>query len=160
MKKLILLIVFTVLSLTVGHSQSNWRIGLNVGIPTGDVHDVSTFNFGGDVAYLFDVTDVLSVGPLVGYSHFFGEKDFEDFSFVPLAASGRFSFSDAFFVGADLGYAIAVDKGNDGGFFYRPKLGYNFGNLALIGSYSGIEVKNNGLSSTFGSINLGIELGF
>ena len=158
MKKLLLLTIFTFFGFTVAHSQSNWKIGVNAGIPVGDVQDISSFNLGGDIAYLFDVTDVFSVGPLVGYSLFFGENDFEDFSFLPLAASGRFSFSEAFFVGADLGYAVGVDDGNDGGFYYRPKLGYNFGKVALIGSYSGIEVTDDG--GTFGSVNLGIEIGF
>src|SRR5680860_690633 len=160
MKKLFLLTIFTIFGFTVAYSQSNWKIGVNAGIPVGDVQDISSFNLGGDLAYLFDVTDVFSVGPLVGYSHFFGENDFEDFSFVPLAASGRFSFSEAFFIGADLGYAIGADKGNDGGFYYRPKLGYNFGMAAIIASYSGIEVKKSGVGSTFGSVNLGIEIGF
>ena len=160
MKKLLLLTIFTIFGFTVAHSQSNWKIGVNAGIPIGDVHDVSSFNLGGDVAYLFDVSDVFSVGPLVGYSYFFGESDFEDYGFLPLAASGRFSFSDAFFVGADLGYAIAVDEGIDGGFYYRPKLGYNFGMAAIIASYSGIEVRESGVSSTFGTVNLGIEIGF
>lgn len=158
MKKLLLLTIFTIFGFTVAHSQSNWKIGVNAGIPVGDAQDLSSFDLGGDVAYLFDVTDVFKVGPLAGYSYFFGEGDLDDFSFIPLAASGRFSFSDAFFIGADLGYAIGVDDGNDGGFYYRPKLGYNFGKVALIGSYSGIEVTDDG--PTVGSINLGIEIGF
>ena len=160
MKKILLLTIFTIFGFTVAHSQSNWKIGVNAGIPVGDVHDFSSFNLGGDVAYLFNITDVFSVGPLVGYSHFFEEEDGigEDLSFIPLAASGRFSFSDAFFVGADLGYAIGVDDGNDGGFYYRPKLGYNFGMVALILSYAGIEITDGG--PTAGTVNLGIELGF
>lgn len=159
MKKLLLLFIFTIFGITVAHTQSNWKIGVNAGIPVGDVHDVSSFNIGGDIAYLFGVSDVFTVGPLVGYSHFFEEGDGEDFSFMPLAASGRFSFSDAFFVGADLGYALGVDSGNDGGFYYRPKLGYNFGMVAIIASYAGIEVKDSG-GGTFGTVNLGIEIGF
>jgi hypothetical protein len=159
MKKLFVLTIFTIFGFMVAHSQSNWKVGVNAGIPVGDVQDFSSFNLGVDVAYLFNVSDVFGVGPLVGYSHFFGQNDFEDISFLPLAASGRFSFSDQFFVGADLGYAVGVDDGNDGGFYYRPKLGYNFGKLALIASYSGIEIKDTG-GGTVGSINLGIELGF
>ncbi len=156
MKKLLLVVVFTIFGFVGSYAQSEFRIGVNAGVPLGDADDISTFNFGADFAYLFGVTDVFSVGPLVGYSHFFGENDFEDFSFVPLAASGRFSFSEAFFIGADLGYAIGADDGNDGGFFYRPKLGYNFGIIALIASYSGIEVAGG----SFNSVNLGIEFGF
>lgn len=158
MKKLVLLSIVTIFSFAVAHAQSNWKIGVNAGIPVGDVHDFSSFNMGADIAYLMPVSDVFSVGPLVGYSHFFEEGDGDDLSFIPLAASGRFNFSDAFFAGADLGYAIGVDDNNDGGFYYRPKLGYNFGMIALILSYAGIEVTDDG--PTAGTINLGIELGF
>jgi hypothetical protein len=116
---------------------------------------------GGDIAYLFETTEVdvfnvFSIGPLVGFSHFFRDNDNVDFSFIPIAASGRYNFTDEFFAGADLGFAIGVDKGNDGGFYYRPKLGYYFGNLALIASYSGIEVDGG----SFDSLNLGFEVGF
>lgn len=159
MKKLFLLTILTIFSFTVAQSQSNWKLGVNAGIPVGDIEDFSSFNLGGDVAYFFDVSDVFTAGPLVGFSHFFEDDDGvgEDLSFIPLAASGRFSFSDAVFIGADLGYAIGVDDGNDGGFYYRPKLGYNFGMVALILSYAGIEITDG---PTAGTVNLGIEIGF
>jgi hypothetical protein len=156
MKKLLLLIVFTIFGFVGSFAQGEFRIGVNAGIPLGDAEHMSTFNFGADVAYLFGVADVFSVGPLVGYSHFLGEGDGVDRHFIPLAASGRFEFSKSFFIGADLGYAIGADEGNDGGLFYRPKLGYDFGILGLIASYSGIEVDGG----SFNSVNLGIEFGF
>ncbi|HZJ35211.1 MAG TPA: hypothetical protein VFD29_01150 [Gillisia sp.] len=156
MKKLLLVVVFTIFGFVGSYAQSEFRIGVNAGVPLGDADDISTFNFGADFAYLFGVTDVFSVGPLVGYSHFLGKGDKVDYHFIPLAASGRFGLSDTFFIGADLGYAIGADEGNDGGFFYRPKLGYDFGIIGLIASYSGIEVDGG----SFNSVNLGIEFGF
>ncbi len=65
-------------------------MSVNAGVPLGDADDFSKFIFGADIAYLFGVADVFSVGPLVGYSHFLGEGDGVDFHFIPFAASGRF----------------------------------------------------------------------
>jgi hypothetical protein len=156
MKKLLLIVVFIIFGVAGSYAQGEIKMGVNAGIPLGDADEMSSLNFGADLAYLFGVADVFSVGPLVGYSHFLGEGERVDAHFIPIAASGRFKLSDAFFIGADLGYAIGTEDGNDGGFFYRPKLGYDFGIIGLIGSYSGIEV-NGG---TFNSLNLGIEFGF
>lgn len=156
MKKLLLIVVFIIFGFANSYAQDEIRIGVNAGVPLGDADDTSTFNFGADFAYLFGVADTFSVGPLVGYSHFLGDGDKVDFHFIPLAASGRFVISDAFFLGADLGYALGADDENDGGFFYRPKVGYDFGIIALIASFSGIEVDEG----SFNSVNLGIEFGF
>jgi hypothetical protein len=155
MKKLLLIVVFIIFGFADSYAQGEIKMGVNAGVPLGDADDYSTFNFGADFAYLFGVADVFSIGPLVGYSHFLGEGDGVDSHFIPLAASGRVGLSDAFFIGADLGYAIGIEDGNDGGFFYRPKLGYDFGIISLIASYSGIEV-NGG---SYNSVNLGIEFG-
>jgi len=156
MKKLLLIVIFIIFGFADAYAQGEFRIGINAGVPLGDADDISTFNFGADLAYLFGVADEFSLGPLVGYSHFLGDGNRVDYHFFPLAASGRFGLSDAFFIGADLGYAIGADPGNDGGFFYRPKLGYDFGIIGLIASYSGIEVDGG----SFNSVNLGIEFGF
>ncbi len=156
MKKLLLIVVFIIFGIAGSYAQGEIRMGVNAGVPLGDADDFSTLNFGADIAYLFGVADVFSVGPLVGYSHFLGDGEAVDYHFIPLAASGRFGLSNAFFIGADLGYAIGADDGNDGGFFYRPKLGYDFGLIGLIASYSGIEVDGG----SFNSVNLGIEFGF
>ena len=60
--------------------------------------------------------------------------------------------SDKFFLGLDLGYAIAVaPSGSEGGFLYQPKLGYSFGKTELFLGYKGIS--NEG---TLSSLNLGV----
>lgn len=154
MKKVLILFVFSFLVTTAVFSQGNFRFGVNAGIPVGDVEDYSSFHLGTDVAYMFNVVELLDVGPMVGYSHFFGEEDLDDVQFLPLAASGRFGLS-SFYLGADLGYAVGLQDGNDGGFYYRPLVGYKFGKLGIAASYEGISVDGG----TFSSINLGIEFG-
>ncbi|RKS42711.1 hypothetical protein BC962_3169 [Gillisia mitskevichiae] len=154
MKKLVISFFVLFMGITSAFSQGDFRFGVNGGIPVGDVEDFSNFHLGTDVAYMFNVAEVLDVGPLLGYSHYFVEDDFDDIQFIPVAASGRFGLS-SFYLGADLGYAIGVDDGNDGGFYYRPMLGYRIGKLGIAASYEGISMDGGSINS----INLGIEFG-
>ncbi|MFO7721439.1 MAG: hypothetical protein R6W85_13510 [Gillisia sp.] len=164
MKKSLFILFVMLFAVTSAFSQSNFKIGVNAGIPVGDVEDITTFQLGLDVAYLYPVSDLFSVGGLVGYSRYFGDDintsfgtvSVDDFSFLPIAASARFGFENSLFVGADLGYAVGLDDGNDGGFYYRPKVGYSFGPVAVIASFAGIAVDGGDVSS----VNLGVEFGF
>lgn len=160
MKKVLLIAAVAVFGFTSVQAQDEgFKADVNFGIPVGDIDEVSSFNIGVDVSYLFNVADSFQVGPLVGYSHFLLKSDFSDFddiSYLPVAASARFFASEDFFFGADLGYAVGINDGNEGGFFYRPKLGYNLGPVSLLLMYSGVS--DNGFTAS--SLNLGVEFGF
>lgn len=164
MKKIILLLALAFMGFGSVFGQGV-RLGVNAGIPVGDVKDISNFQLGADIAYLYPASDLFSVGGLVGYSRYFIDDndpligtidDVDDFSFLPIAATARFGFENSLFVAGDLGYAIGINDGNDGGFYYRPKVGYSLGPLAIIASFSGISVDGGDVSS----VNLGIEFGF
>ena len=155
MKKLLFLFLVLFMGVTSVYSQGNFRIGVNGGIPVGDANDISDFHLGADVAYMFNVVEALDLGPMVGYSHYFINDHFDDVLFLPIAASGRFGLS-SIYLGADLGYAIGLNNGNDGGFYYRPMVGYQIGILGISASFEGVT-RDGG---DFNSINLGIEFGF
>lgn len=163
MKRLILIFCFTLLGIAALQAQSGLRVGANIGLPVGDSEEVSNFQLGADLAYMVGVADMLYVGPKVGYTRFFIEDmesdlvsiDIEDPAFLPIAASGRVSLVRGFFFGVDLGYAVGLNDGNDGGFYYKPQAGYNFGKIGLMLSYMGISVDGG----NFDAINLGIEFG-
>lgn len=137
------------------------KIGLYVGLPTGDFNNASYLFLGGEFSYLAEVAPGFELGGLVGYSHYFIDDDYypyyydvEDVKFLPIAFSTRFYFGERkFFAGMDLGFAIGLDNGNDGGFFYRPKFGFNLGNVNLIAAYRGVSV--NGVNVE--SLTAGIE---
>lgn len=161
MKTTVLAAAMTILSIASGYSQEgNFTVGINGGIPVGDLEEFTTFNLGADLAYRFEVAEQFEIGGLVGYSHFFGDSggdddlswEVDDVQFLPVAASARFKMN-SFFAGADIGYAIGINEGNDGGFYYRPHAGYNFGRIGVLASYSGISIEE----STASSLNLGIE---
>ena len=160
MKK-ILLSAIALITMSVAHSQEgNFSIGINGGIPVGDIDEFATFNLGGEAAYRFDLSEQFQLGAVAGYSHFFGDSgedefgswEVEDLQFLPLAASARVNVS-TFFVGADVGYALGINDGNEGAFYYKPHVGLNFGQLGVLASYSGISRDNFIVSS----VNLGIE---
>jgi len=157
MRKLIIIGIFALMC-SISYGQG-FKAGVNVGIPTGDVSDFYNLQVGADVAYMFSVADRFSVGPMLGYMNFFPEDqegfDPDNGQFLPIAAAGRFGINDSFFIGADLGYGLGLTDGLDGGFYYRPQIGYDFGLIGLIASYSGVAVDGGSWSS----VNLGIEFG-
>ncbi len=165
-----------------------FKVGANIGIPLGGAKDVSKFNFGADIAWLWEIADNFEVGGLTGFTYFTGDGssiepydykvaaakssghgDYESAGFIPIAATARYYFSDRkMFAGLDLGYAINVSGDADGGFYFRPKFGYNLGKVNLIGSfqkisgninYPGTSVKIDG-NSGYGSLNFGVEFAF
>ncbi len=107
------------------------------------------------------MSEGLSVGPSASYLTFFGKDNAgfkaDNAAFIPLAAAGRFMASDKFTVGLDLGYGIGISPdGNDGGFYYRPMVGYSVGdNMMVQATYSGISVEGG----TFANMALGIVFG-
>ena len=112
------------------HAQDNSiKLGLNAGIPVLDSNKGYSFGIAVDAAYLVTITDSFQIGPAIGYQYYFSKEydgpfgttvEPNDFQFIPVAGAARFDLYGLFF-GADLGYAIGIDDGNDGGFYYRPK---------------------------------------
>lgn len=164
MKKLVLIAVFALFGITASNAQG-FNVGLNAAIPVGDADAAYGFGVVLDASYLFPVNDVFHVGPASGVLHYFG-KDFDtpfgtveadDATFIPLAGEARF-YLEQFFFGAHLGYGIGVaPDGNDGGFYYRPGVGYMFTDtIGATASYSGISTDG----STFSSVNAGVTFSF
>ena len=163
MKKLCLVALITVLSFTNLEAQGGFSAGVHLGIPVADASDISGFNFGLDVSYLFEVSDEFQAGLTSGYTHFtgksidlgFGTVSVEDFGFIPLAGTARYGFSDQVFGSVDLGYGISTNGGT-GGFYYQPKVGYKTDVLDIFGFYKGISRDG----ATVGSVGVGAAYRF
>ncbi|MDO6601020.1 outer membrane beta-barrel protein [Tenacibaculum sp. 1_MG-2023] len=151
MKKLLLSIALVAFTFAATAQDGKFNLGVNLGLPTGDVSDFYSFVGSIEANYLFDVSEEFQVGPSASYSHFFGEEGFGDISFLPLAAAARFNASEQFVLGADLGYAIGISPDeNDGGFYYRPMVGYNLNDKVMLQvSYSGVSM-DGGSFANFG----------
>ncbi len=161
MKKLFILWM-ALLSFGLTQAQdSGVKLGVNLGVPVGDASDFTSLSFGVDLGYMAPITERFKAGATVGYLMFTG-KDFhgiqiDDFSFLPIAASGQYSITNNLFVGADLGYAVGLaPDGVDGGFYYQPKFGYQIDLFEVYLGYKGISHNGDNLSS----INIGFNYKF
>ncbi len=164
MRKLLFIIAIAFIS-SLSMNAQGFRAGVNLGLPIGDIGDFSSFNVGVDLQYLWEVNDGVEVGVTTGYSHFFGKEidilgttvKVDDVQFIPIAATGSINLSDEFSLGADIGYALGVNTGNDGGFYYRPKVAYGISEaIDIVASYSGVSVTGG----TINAITLGVNFGF
>ena len=161
MKKLL---VLALIAFTGYTANAQFTAGVSGGLPIGDAGDLATFSIAVDLGYLFDLSDTFKAGPIAGVSHSFGDDitilgttfPVEDVQFLPVGAGARFSASDAFTLGADLGYAVGINEGNDGGFYYSPRVQYSISDLIdLVLAYRGVS-RDGG---SWDIISFGFEFG-
>lgn len=161
MKKFIL-----VCALFLGAFSANaqFTASVNAGIPVGDVDDYSSFALSGDVTYSFPTASDLKFGVSAGFLNYFGkdyevlgtEVEAESIQFLPVAGSLSLRLTDRLYAGSKLGYAFGINDGNDGGFYYKPMLGFMIGDTTSLSlSYEGVSddgnsVNNIGLGLIFG----------
>lgn len=169
MKKLIIFSALAFIGFTTVQAQQ-FKAGISAALPIGDFDEANSFGLQAEFMYLFDVLEGVQVGPIAGVSHYFG-KDSEisfggvtttvegqDVTFLPIGATGRVMLGDSFMLGADLGYALGLaPDGNDGGFHYKPRIGYQLNEKVMLGlAYSGVSLDG----ATFNAISIGAEFGF
>ncbi|VTQ06770.1 Uncharacterised protein [Sphingobacterium daejeonense] len=161
MKKLIFAAALLLIGVGANaQTPGQFKAGVNIGLPVGDVADVASFTAGADLAYLWNISENFQLGPTAGFQNYFIKSELKDLgaenvNFVPVAASGQYSIVPNFFIGADLGYAFVTSGGGDGGFYYMPKLGYQQPSYEVYGGYRGVS--NDGSIS---AINLGVNFKF
>ncbi|MFD0797078.1 hypothetical protein ACFQZJ_06375 [Maribacter chungangensis] len=120
--------------------RTSFRAGLNAGIVTGDFSEAYSLVLGLDLYQHWGISKTIDLGITTGFSNAFGEKQeisaggalietkFDNIQFIPVAGSVRFYPTTGVKFGGDVGYAIGVNEGNEGGFYYRPSLGIDLNN--------------------------------
>lgn len=141
---------------------TNWlKVGVHAGIPTGDASDASSFALGVDAKYQFLDLESFGVGVATGYTNYFGKEinniKVDDFGVVPVAALLRYYPTQNFFIGTDLGYGFITGSGNsEGGFYYRPEIGYHNTDWNIFAYYAGVSddfnVSNAGIGVNYNII--------
>jgi len=161
MKKLVLIVAIAFCGLTAVNAQT-WKAGVSFGLPAADAADISDFAIGADLYYYFtDIDDFINIGATAGFRNFFGKEVSEGFSvddaqFLPVAAAGRLKFFDVFSAGVDIGYAFGLTDGLDGGFYFKPVVGWDI--LDFIEINLGYESISD--AATWGNFNLGVLFEF
>lgn len=173
MKKLFITLITVIGMFFSTQAQDGLNIGGYLGVPVADGSNYAKFSIGLDANYLIEIADRISVGPAVSLGHSFGKDrgyyigegelvttTNDPFQFVAIAGAGRFSLNDKMTFGADLGFALGINDGNDGGFYFRPMFGYNIKekiqlNASLIGISIGGGRVNRYDYGTFGVFAVG-----
>ncbi|WP_143592001.1 outer membrane beta-barrel protein [Tenacibaculum holothuriorum] len=147
MKKLLLVIAMVAFGFTAKAQDGEFNLGANIGFPSGAISNATSFAFGIEANYLFEVSDNFKLGPSVSYQHFLGKSvagvSLPSASIIPIAAAGRFGVSDEFTLGADLGYAVGASNVSGGAFYFRPMVGYDISEKIMLQAfYSGADTIN------------------
>lgn len=160
MKKAFLVVLF-ILSAANIKAQEGLKFGIQGGIPLEEFNDEIGVVLGADFGHMWALGEAVDLGVMVGYIHGFPEKfgtenaliDLPSIQFMPLTASVRIWTSNSFSFGANVGQAIGLNDGNDGGFYYRPQIGYLMGPSTEVNvSYTSIGLDNRNWST----VTLGI----
>ncbi|MBT8308416.1 MAG: hypothetical protein KJN85_15865 [Maribacter sp.] len=161
MKKYVLVLLFATFA-TGLHAQEGFKIGFHGGLPINDFNDAVSLSLGLDAGYMFALGEVVDIGVSTGFINGFAETfdsdeivaDLPNMQFLPLAASVRIWPSNSLSFGVDAGQALGINDGNDGGFYYRPMLGYLMGAFTEVNlSYTTINMDND---LSWNSVNLGL----
>lgn len=152
-KSLFYFIFLSGFCLSMRAQHDGFRLSAHAGLPLSDAADFSSFNAGAEAAYLFRVAQNVAIGVSTGYSAFSGKDDFDSYSFVPVAVSGRTGYGENLFYGADVGYAAALHKDN-GGIYYQAKLGWTNSRIDAFAFYKGVSAQGVSISA------VGLGFGF
>ncbi|QJP33114.1 hypothetical protein F0365_01145 [Nonlabens sp. Ci31] len=166
MKKLLLSALVAVFAIGVSTAQDGQiAVGIKGAVPIGDAGDISDFGVGIEGAYLYPVGDQLTFGASVGFTNYFTkdveflgqEIEVDDVQFAPVKVMALYRLGDSGFgIGADVGYAIGINDGNDGGLIYEPKFIFDTDSILFTLGYQGISNDGN----TFDSIQAGAAFKF
>lgn len=160
MKNRVLIIICTFFALGLS-AQEGFKVGIHGGMPFDDFNDDVSLTLGLDVGHMWALGEVVDAGIALGFINGFPETfhsdvvrtDLPHVQFVPLAASLRIWAGNSFSFGVDGGHALGINKGNDGGLYYRPQIGYLVAsNAELNFSYTAIELEGK----SWTTINVGL----
>ncbi len=141
-------IVLCTLSFGAVSSQEGFKIGAQAGLPIGDYNDEIGVVIGADIGYMWAPNKLLDLGIKTGLIHGFAERfraetvsvKLPSLQFAPVAASVRIWPSRSLSFGGDVGKAFGLNGGDQGGFYYRPQIGFQTGPQSEINfSYSAID---------------------
>ena len=144
------------------NEDNSWlKLGLNLGVPVGDLGDYSSFALGLDIAGQFMRTDNFGLGVVSGYTKYFKKSDVagaQDFGAIPLGLMLRYyPQPSGFFAGTDVGYTFLTgDIASDGGFYIRPQVGYHNYDWNIFAFYNqvftsapNVDIQSIGVAATY-----------
>jgi hypothetical protein len=125
---------------TPHNKGSHWSIGVDAGLPTGDISIGYNAAIGGSIKFETPTSPVtfltLSAGfeALMVKSAFKNEGFEASDNFIPLKAGLKIYLGDGFYAEGQAGVAFYTGSGGDTFFAYAPGIGYDFKNGLEIGA--------------------------
>lgn len=148
MKKFLLALVLLSGAAFSSFAQSSsetgkFSIGVEAGIPVGDIKNATNFVIGGSLKYDHPIAEGTFVTLSAGYNKFLAKGEAKDagYSFygIPVKAGLKYFFAEGFYGEAQLGAAFTKSKieglGSESAtaFAYSPGIGYVFGGGVDLG---------------------------
>jgi hypothetical protein len=154
---------------STGHDSNAWRFGIGIegGIPTGDIHDYSHFALGGSARLQKDLNGSVSVMLTSGYTNFFARNydlpdgtktNFSDYGIIPVKLGLKGFVAPHVYVSGEAGAGFET-SGDDKHtkLILSPGLGY----ASNSGLDVGVRYDNySGNSNNFGQVALRVAYGF
>jgi hypothetical protein len=157
----------TVKAQTTPADKLRFGIGLEVGAPTGNAHDVSNFELGGTARLQYGLSDNLALTLTSGYYNMFGKEagnsgvKFNSLGVVPVKAGIKAFFAQNLYFGAEVGAGFEVHTPipgteKDTKLILAPGIGYASKSWDV-----GLRYENfSGQSNNYGLVGLRVAYGF
>ncbi|RZA00503.1 MAG: hypothetical protein EOP47_13760 [Sphingobacteriaceae bacterium] len=145
------------------NEKSAWRLGIGVeaGLPTGDIKDYSNFQLGGTARLQYGVANNLAVTLTSGYYNFFAKSEFadlggKDVGIVPVKLGIKSFFTDNLYFGAEAGAGFETNEGGNTKLLLSPALGWADKSWDF-----GVKYEHfTGQGSNYGAVGLRVAYGF
>ncbi|WP_162499827.1 outer membrane beta-barrel protein [Mucilaginibacter terrigena] len=139
MKKVLLLLTavcgLSASSFAQSSDGGKFSIGVEAGLPVGDLKNVSNFIIGGSLKYDHPIAEGTFITGSAGFSSIQGKEATTPFgtvkvgntSVVPVKAGIKYFLAENFYGEAQAGAAFFTQSGGGTAFAYAPGIGYSFG---------------------------------
>ncbi|MGI4021507.1 MAG: hypothetical protein ACRYFA_08385 [Janthinobacterium lividum] len=141
MKKLYLIIVLAATTVFTVSAQKKtikksplFSVGLELGIPTGDMRNFNTVGFGGSGKIEIPATKNLYITATAGYTTYYLKDSYKNLlrkynytttpdGYVPLKVGGKYYFNPAFYAEGEIGASFGTNDRTSNYFVYSPGIG-------------------------------------
>mgnify|MGYP001548577235 CR=1 FL=1 len=154
--------------------KSAWRLGIGIegGLPTGDIHDASGFDLGGTARLQYGVDKNVAVMLTSGFYNFFGKTvnqtiitgtttttisgKTSSFGVIPVKAGAKIFFNSPIYVSGEAGAGFETATGGSTRLLLSPGLGWANHSWDVGARYENFS----GGGVNYGLVNLRIAYGF
>lgn len=146
---------------TVDKSALRLGIGIEGGIPTGNIHELSKFELGGTARLQYGLSNNLALTLTSGYYNFFASQLSKDLGgkssgMVPVKLGIKAFFAPSIYFGAEAGAGFETQSEGNTKLILSPGLGWANKSWDV-----GVRYENfSGQSSNYGLVGLRIAYGF